>query len=121
MTIRPDTDDLIAFLNSLTAIDPVAMGELMAARVPCNEAMANHPTVQVVAGGADGNVGKHAGESAVPAGEFRVGFLGILNGYAGAFDEGPRKGWGPISAVVEDDGRVTSFRRTQNTVFAKVY
>ena len=94
MSIRNDVDDLIAFLDSLAKIDPVAMGALIAARVSCNQALADHPTVQ--------------------CGDSIVGVLGILNGYAGVFDDGPRKGWGPISAVIESDCRCTGFARTKN-------
>lgn len=94
MTIRSNTHDLICFLDSLARIDSVAMGKLIAARVPCNRELAEHPTVQT--------------------GSSEVGILGVLNGFAGTFDDGPKKGWGPITAVVEDDGRVTSFRWTDN-------
>ncbi|AWJ85176.1 hypothetical protein TSH58p_17585 [Azospirillum sp. TSH58] len=101
MTIRPDTDDLIGFLNGLLDHDRYAVQELMGIRVACNEAMANHPTVQVAA-----HPHPH-----VPPGQFRTGILGILNGYAGVFDNGPRAGWGPITAVYED-GRLVRFERT---------
>lgn len=107
MTIRPDVDDLIAFLDTLAKIDPVCMGALLAARVPCNAQMAAHPTVQVAGHGPKGF------EAEIPAGEYRVGLLGLLNGYGGSFDDGPRKGWGAITAIVEDDGTVTAFRRTE--------
>ena len=50
--MRVETDRLIAFLNSLIEIDPYAMAELLTLRVPCNQAMADHPTVQVAAAGA---------------------------------------------------------------------
>jgi len=99
--IRPDTDELIAFLDSLAKIDPVTMGKLISARVPCNEGLAKHPTVQC---------GDYHYQGKVVA----VGMLGILNGYAGVFDHGPYKGWGPISAIVEADGRCTGFKRMLN-------
>ena len=63
----------------------------------CNEAMANHPTVQVQS---------YNGLSV-------VGFLGLLNGLVGAKDNEPRKGWGLITVVVEQDGTVSKFRRTE--------
>ena len=103
--IRIDTDDLIEFLNSLVKLDPVAIGKLVEARVPCNEELAQHPTVQV-SGHGEGEY------SSIPEGEYRVGILGILNGYAGTIEEGPRKGWGSIAAVIEDDGHVSKFIRT---------
>lgn len=94
--IRPWTDPLIAFLNELAKIDPRALRRLIDQRVPCNEALADHPSVQVDA-------------NDVPA---RVGLLGILNGFCGTVPEGEREGWGPIAAVLADDGVGLSFRRT---------
>lgn len=114
MAIRADADDLIAFLDSLAKLDPVCMGKLIAARVPCSQALAEHGSVQVAAGGDKGYASVHPGDSAVPPGEYRVGMLGILNGYAGVFDDGPKKGWGPITVVIEQDGRCTSVRKTDN-------
>lgn len=114
MSIRTDTDDLIHFLNSLAQIDPVAMGRLCATRVPCGRALAEHPTIQASAGGESGYTAVHVGDSDVPAGEFRVGMLGILNGYLGVYDYGKRRGWGPITAVVGDDGSIREFYRTPN-------
>jgi len=94
MTIRADTDELIGFLDSLAKVDPVAIGALIAARVPCNDALSDHSTVQT--------------------GDGEVGLLGILNGYAGTLDSGRYKGWGPIAAVIELDGRCTGFVRTNH-------
>jgi len=96
MSIRCDADEIISFLNSLAQIDPIAMGKLVSARVACNATMADHPTVQV---------------SSCQDG-FEIGFLGLINGYAGTYDDGKWKGWGPVCAVVEDDGSVAAFRRT---------
>ncbi len=119
MTIRADVDDLIAFLNSVAAMDPVAMGKLVGYRVPCNDAIRDHATIQVgpaqERGPAGGLLHLAAPEFAALAPDAPVvGLLGILNGYAGTYDDGSRKGWGPIAAIVEDDGRVTGFRRTPN-------
>lgn len=86
MTIRPDAESMIEFLNELIELDRPAIAVLIANRVPCNEALANHPTVQVGA--------QHGG--------YHVGLLGVLNGYMGTYDEGPRKGFGAIAAVFED-------------------
>ncbi|MFA5203006.1 MAG: hypothetical protein WC708_01135 [Lentisphaeria bacterium] len=61
--------ELIEYLNTLIEIDPDAIGELIEARVPCNEQLLNHPTVQVL----------KEDERAVP----QVGFLGVLNGFMG--------------------------------------
>jgi hypothetical protein len=84
-------DDVIDYLNDLIQIDKPAVAALVANRVPCNEAMAQHPTVQVAAQN-DG---------------FHVGLLGILNGMFGV-DEA---GWGPIMFVFED-GDLSHVRRT---------
>lgn len=92
--LRADTGDLIVFLNSLAEMDPVAMGKLVAARVPCSQELADHPTVQV---GPD-KTGGHV-----------VGILGILNGYCGTIEDGKFKGWGAIAAIIERDGRCTGF------------
>jgi hypothetical protein len=87
---------LIDRLNEIAGADSKALGDLIEARVPCNEALADHPSVQVFA---------HEGPPT-------VGLLGILNGLVGTIDEGPRKGWGFIAAVFEDDGTFSHFRRT---------
>lgn len=82
-------DDTIEFLNSLLIIDAVAVTNLVEHRVECSVALTTHPTVQTV--------GK------------TVGMLGILNGL---FDV-DAAGWGPITAVYDDDGTVIiAFKRT---------
>lgn len=86
MAIRPDVDDVIKFLNELLELDRPAIAALIANRVPCNEALGMHPTVQVGA--------QHGG--------YHVGLLGILNGYFGVFDDGPRVGAGAITAIFGD-------------------
>lgn len=96
--LRPDTDDMIAFLDSLAKIDPVAMGKLIAHRVQCNETLRDHATVQTGPG------------ETLGTGE--VGMLGILNGYCGVIGAGKYKGWGNIAAIVEKDGRCTGFVAT---------
>lgn len=93
--IRPDTLELVAFLNSLAQIDPIAMGELVSNRVRCNDGLGDHPTVQC---GRDS-----------PVSPLRVGMLGIINGWAGVIEEGNFSGWGPISAVMDSDRRCTGF------------
>lgn len=75
-------DEVIAYLNELIEIDKPAMAALVANRVPCNRAMADHPTVQVAAQN-DG---------------FHVGMLGIINGMFGVDDDL----WGPITFIFEE-------------------
>jgi hypothetical protein len=83
-------DDVVQFLNSLLKVDPQAISALFdRGRVPCNQALADHPTVQVNEGG--------------------VGPLGILNGIFGTYEDG----WGPILMVVEDDGTISCFARVR--------
>jgi hypothetical protein len=109
MPVRDDTDDLIAFLNSLVEIDQYAMAELLCIRVPCNQTLADHPTVQVAAGGERSRV------TFIAPGTFRVGMLGVLNGFYGTIDDGPCRGWGPIAAVY-DKGRLLRFERSETAV-----
>ena len=110
MTVRDDTDDLIAFLNSLVEIDRYAIAELLCIRVPCNQALADHPSVQVQTGREGG------GYTYIAPGTSRVGMLGLLNGFCGTLDDGPRKGWGPIVAQY-DEGRLVRFERSETTEF----
>lgn len=79
--------DAIDFLNDLVKVDPKAVEALVGVRVPCNEDLADHPTVQV----------------GVKDGKAEFGLLGVLNGLFGAYPDEPRKGWGPILMVASDD------------------
>lgn len=79
---------IIETLNGMVAADPGALLALLETRVPCNDAMRDHPTVQV---GRDDN------------GQAVVGMLGILNGLVGTIPDGPREGWGFIGARFEVD------------------
>lgn len=84
-------DDAIALLNEAVALDRPAMAALLANRVPCNDALADHPTIQVQA--------QHGG--------YHVGLLGIINGLFGVDDEGK----GPICYVFAD-GHLQGFAKT---------
>lgn len=84
-------DDAIQFLNELLRMDRAAIAALVINRVPCNEALANHKSVQV----ATLNDG------------YLVGMLGILNGLFGV-DEA---GFGPIAAVYDGEN-LSKFQRT---------
>ena len=95
-------DDAIDLLNTVLELDCPAMAALIANRVPCNEALAAHPTVQV---------GKQHGGYWVTA-------LGLLAGLFGIIDEGEYQGFGPITAVFEDEEgaqfkQLVRFERTQ--------
>jgi len=91
-------DLLIDRLNEIAEHDPIALGKLIEARVACNNDLADHPAVQV---------------QIREAGPAQVGVLGLLNGLVGVVDDGPRKGWGLITAVCENDGSLVRFRRTE--------
>ena len=90
-------DLLIKRLNEISKTDPTAMEWLLKNRVECNDALADHPTVQV----------NSEGDKPM------VGMLGILNGLVGAIDDdGPKKGWGFIAAKWDDEQGFTGFVRT---------
>lgn len=89
-------EHVIGILNDLVALDPEAMREIIESRVTCNEALAEHPTVQV---GATEEV-------------YRVGMLGILNGIFGTIEGGPKHGYGPITLAIDEEGNL-HFRCTQ--------
>ena len=79
--------DAINALNTMVEADREAIENLLNYRVECNEAMADHPTVQVMAD-------NH---------KFKVGLLGIINGIFGAKD-----GIGYIAFEYED-GKLVRF------------
>ena len=78
-------DDAIDRLNKMLEADPVAISALVETRVPCNQEMADHPTVQVTDEGLQGG--------------YKLGILGVLNGLFGVDQDG----WGPIAAQYEQD------------------
>jgi len=103
-------DHCLFFLNELVKTDAEALHKLIETRVPCNRAMADHPTIQVQAAGKDNQDVKDSTEE-----QWTVGLLGILNGLFGAYrDGGPKDGWGQVTAVFEAEGRgaLSCFRRT---------
>lgn len=83
---------IVGLMNDLYQLDPAAVDRLVHSRVQCNEALADHPTVQVSE--IDGD-----------AGIYQVGLLGVLNGLAGANDEDT---WGAVAAMYEG-GVLTGF------------
>ncbi len=87
---------IVASLNDMLEHDRNAIACLVANRIPCNVALADHPTVQVGS--------QHGG--------FHVGMLGVLNGITGSFDGGPKSGWGGIAAIFEDDVRGPEYEKT---------
>lgn len=81
----------VDLLNELLQCDQGAVEALVEHRVPCNKKLLNHPTVQC---------------------NNTVGMLGIINALFGTIDEGPRKGWGLITAVFDDEDLLTGFKLT---------
>ena len=82
--------DAVRLLNEVLALDPDAMNQLISSRVPCNESLADHPTIQV-----------HGDPVS-------VGLLGFLNGLFGTLDNG----FGPIMAFYDENDRLRKFGYT---------
>ena len=86
--------EIIKRLNTLIESHPDVkrdVGKLIEARIPCSQAVLEHPTIQASEG---------------------IGFLGLLNGLVGAITDGNKKGWGYITAEFEDDMTLVRFRLT---------
>jgi hypothetical protein len=80
---KTNLEKIADLLNEALALDRPAVAALIANRVPCNEALADHPTIQV----------------GVQHGGFHVGLLGLLNGLGEPVPEGGER---LITAVFED-------------------
>lgn len=103
-------EDAIRVLNRMLEADPVATQSLVQKRVPCNQALANDPMVQVhstpVFRIKPGPLGRHVGERIGQ--DHKVGLLGVVNGLFGKDGDD----WGPIAAVYDDHtGRLQRFTR----------
>lgn len=90
----PEPDEDLArricnFMNELLELDSEAVLDLCNHRVPCNQDMADHETVQVVS----------------KTNKYNVGLIGILNGICGIYKDG----WGPICALYHENGAVIRF------------
>ena|ERR1035437_6340051 len=84
-------------LNSAYDDDPSALHALICNRVPCNEKLANHPTVQVSV------------NEATLTPTFTVSVLGLLNGIL-------RPSIGRIiSPMLDDSGRLLGFTEYKNS------
>lgn len=82
-------DDVIKLLNEIAELDRDAISSLLTIRFDCNEALADHPSVQV----------REEGD-----GRFSVSMLGILNGLFGTLGgDGERKDWGHIMMITTWD------------------
>jgi hypothetical protein len=102
--------DFVAFMNTLIATDGELIGTLLYERLgPCSPTLRDHPSVQVSVRENDG-----AGF---------VSLMGIINGYFGVLQYGPRKGWGHILFDFDEDGvlRGTRFQNEQNIAHDLAY
>ena len=91
--------DAVNLLNEMLEADAEALQSLVEDRCPCNEAMAEHPTIQV---------GERTGE---PLAEKRweVGLLGVMNGLFGIDEAGA----GEI-VMMKRDGEIIGFAQKNN-------
>jgi hypothetical protein len=83
--------EAVRVLNEAIALDPEAVRLLCNARVPCNEALADHPSIQV-------GRGPSVGQSDH---DWVVGMLGIVNGICGVDDNG----WGFVGVEFDECGK----------------
>ena len=109
-------DALIDRLNKLIE-DPAVrkdIGNLVDKRVFCSEITLNHPTIQASGQDRGGlcECGAFGGMCTFCTPTF--GFLGVLNGLVGTLPDGPRKGWGYITAEFDDNNDLMHFQRTKN-------
>jgi hypothetical protein len=89
--------DACALLNELLKLDPDCVYALVMNRIPCNEALLNHPTVMVQ---------QYKSSSA-------VGLLGILNGLFGVREDG----FGAICVEMDDENKqIICFKLTPERV-----
>jgi len=102
MESRIDPQIVVDFLNEIHAIDPTVLPLLINNRVYCNEQLANHPTIQCE---------RKQRECVTDDYEYRVGFMGIINGLVGV------RGYGNgYIAYTHDGENITGFRLTEETV-----
>lgn len=85
-------DKAIDLLNEALALDPKAMTDLVNMRVKCNKGLAGHPTIQA---------GQYQNE-------YRVGFLGLMNG---ALSDSPSGVIGAEGPLDETTGRFARIKR----------
>jgi hypothetical protein len=97
--------DMVDLLNEALGIDHRAVSLVVKYRVYCNRALLEHPTIQVAEFPADFSNTHYPVEA-----RNEVGFLGILNGAFGIFEEGPNQGSGPIACEIDEDtGQIIRF------------
>jgi len=77
----------IRLLNDAFARDPRAIASMVYHRVGCNQALADHPTIQVLC---------------AENGRCTIGLVGVVNGMCGVIKRGKRRGWGMVCSVHDD-------------------
>lgn len=88
-------------LNVALEADSATMRQLLDYRLPCNDALARHPSIQVRS--------ERTGSS--------VSALGVINGCLGTVPAGPKEGWGWVALETDDEG--VPLRFVLSTVPAK--
>lgn len=83
-------EKVLECLNEAFKNDPDAVHALICNRVPCNQKLADHPTVQV------------GQNPCIENGTWTVGMLGFINGILGAIEI-------PLVAAKWEDGRLIGF------------
>ncbi len=101
-SVHVNVDDAIKLLNWMVENDPALVQSVVDTRLPCVEATWHHPTIQV----ASKTVGD--GPNQVDA-----SLLGIMNGVFGTIKGGKLDGYGFISVIVDENGKVMRFDRTE--------
>lgn len=96
---------IISTLNEIHAQDPSVLAALIENRVPCNDALSEHPTVQV-----------EYRDPKDPDMGCKVGFLGILNGVLGTI---PGTQIGYITADFEKDGTLIDFQMSKPKAYGQ--
>lgn len=82
------SQQIVDLLNELLEFDPVAINALCKNRLPCNRALADHPTVTV--------------DDPEPD-KFTVGLLGIIEGIVGIDGQ-------LVASIDDDNGGIVGFR-----------
>jgi hypothetical protein len=89
-------DFFIERLNHLVSMDSRALTDLATYRVPINNLVKAHPSIQLLR---------------IKKGVYRLGTIGLINSIIGSIDDGPFKGQGYVSAVYDGDN-IIKFERT---------
>jgi len=118
--VRAETDSIIAFMNELLELDRDCLSALVGYRVECNQALADHPSVQVgpvidKENLYDVALRRKLTGKAKKSPPMVCGLLGILNGYCGVIDG---TFCGPIAAVLDDSdkSKIVKFVRVEKSL-----